>query len=139
LDFARELGADDAVLAGEDGGVAEITRLTEGRGADVVLDFVGEHGTPEHALQFLRQARGGTYVVIGYGGVVAPTTLDLIARELNVLGSIVGSHSELTELMELNRQGKVTIRAQRYPLEEATHAMAELDAGRVLGRAVLIA
>jgi D-arabinose 1-dehydrogenase-like Zn-dependent alcohol dehydrogenase len=104
----------------------------------VVLDFVGEHGTPETALQYLRQARGGTYVVIGYGGVVAPTTLDMIAREINVIGSIVGSHSELVELMELNRQGKVTIRAQQFPLDEAVHALEELDAGRVVGRAVLV-
>jgi D-arabinose 1-dehydrogenase-like Zn-dependent alcohol dehydrogenase len=138
LDFAMELGADEAVLAGADGGVADIMRITEGRGVDVVLDFVGEHGTPETALQYLRQARGGTYVVIGYGGVVAPTTLDMIAREINVIGSIVGSYSELVELMELNRQGKVTIRAERFPLDEAVHAMEELDAGRVIGRAVLV-
>ncbi len=138
LDFARELGADEGVLAGEDGGVTEVLRITEGRGADVILDFVGEHGTPERALQFLRQARGGTYMVIGYGGVVAPTTLDMIARELNILGSIVGSYSELTDLMELNRQGRVTIRAVRFPLEEVAQAMEELNTGRVLGRAVLV-
>jgi D-arabinose 1-dehydrogenase-like Zn-dependent alcohol dehydrogenase len=118
--------------------VAEIMRATEGQGADVVLDFVGEHGTPEQALQYLRQARGGTYVVIGYGGVVAPTTLDMIAREINVIGSIVGSYTELQELMELNRQGRVTIRAERFPLDEAARAMEELDAGRVVGRAVLM-
>ncbi len=138
LDFAKELGADEAVLAGQDGGIDEILRLTEGRGADIVLDFVGEHGTPERALQYLRKGRGGAYVTIGYGGVVAPTTLDMINRELNVLGSIVGSYSELVELMELNRQGRVTIRAERFPLDEAAHAMAELDAGRVVGRAVLV-
>lgn len=138
LDFARELGADEAVLAGEDGGVDEILQLTEGCGADIVLDFVGEHGTPERALQYLRRGRGGTYVAIGYGGVVAPPTVDMVNRELNVLGSIVGSYSELVELMELNRQGRVTIRSEKFPLEDAAHAMAELDAGRVVGRAVLV-
>ncbi|HXF71677.1 MAG TPA: NAD(P)-dependent alcohol dehydrogenase [Actinomycetota bacterium] len=138
LDLAQELGADEAVLAGEDGGVEQILKITEGRGADVILDFVGEHGTPETALRYLRKARGGTYVVIGYGGVVAPTTLDMIAREMNILGSIVGSHSELEELMELNRQGKVTIRATTYPLADAAKAMEDLDAGKVLGRAVLV-
>lgn len=138
LDFARELGADEAVLAGEDGGIAGILKITEGRGADVVLDFVGEHGTPEKALQYLRKARGGTYVVIGYGGVVAPTTLDMIAREINILGSIVGSYTELQELMELNHQGKVTIRAETYPLSEAGKAMEDLAAGRIVGRGVLV-
>ncbi len=138
LDFAKELGADEAVLAGDDGGVKEILRITDGRGADVVLDFVAEHGTPDKALEFLRKARGGTYIVIGYGGVVAPTTLDMIAMERNVIGSIVGSYTELQELMELNRQGKVTIRAVQYPMEEAGKAMEDLAAGKIVGRGVLV-
>lgn len=138
LDFAQQIGADEGVLAGEDGGIEQILKLTDGRGADVILDFVAEHDTPEHALKYLRQARGGTYVVIGYGGVVAPTTLDMIAREINVLGSIVGNYSELVELMELNHQGKVHIRAQTFPMSETAHAMDELDAGRVIGRGVLV-
>lgn len=138
LEFARELGADETVLAGEDGGVAEILRITEGRGADVVMDFVAEHGTPDKALQYLRKARGGTYVVIGYGGIVAPTALDMIAREMNVIGSIVGSYTELQELMELNRQGKVTIRAHRYPLAETGRAMEDLASGKLIGRGVLV-
>lgn len=138
LEFARRLGADETVLVGEDGGVAGVLDATDGRGADVILDFVAEHGTPEKALQFLRPARGGTYIVIGYGGVVAPTTLDMINKEINILGSIVGSYAELAELMELNHQGKVRIEAQTFPLSEAQHALEQLDAGRVIGRGVLI-
>lgn len=138
LAFAESLGADHAVLAGDDGGVAEILKLTDGRGADVVLDFVAENGTPDFALRYLRQARGGTYIVVGYGGVVAPTTLDMISKEINVIGSIVGSYAELTELMELNRQGRVHISATQFPLPEYVRALQELDAGHVLGRGVLV-
>lgn len=138
LEFALGLGADEAVLAGDDGGVKRILDITGGRGADVILDFVAEHGTPERALQYLRSTRGGTYIVIGYGGEVAPTTLDMIAMERNVIGSIVGSFSELAELMELNHQGKVKISAQTFPFADAARAMEELDAGRVIGRGVLV-
>jgi len=138
LDFATKLGADHAVLAGDDGGVAEILRLTGGRGADVILDFVAENHTPEYALKYLRPARGGTYIVIGYGGVVAPTTLDMISKEINIIGSIVGSYSELTELMELNRQGRVHISATTFPMSEYYRALLELDKGHVLGRGVLV-
>lgn len=138
LEFALGLGADEAVLAGDDGGVKRILEITRGRGADVILDFVAEHGTPERALQYLRPARGGTYIPIGYGGVVAPTTLDMISKEMNIIGSIVGSYSELAELMELNRQGRVKISAQSFPFAEAARAMEELDAGRVMGRGVLV-
>ena len=74
--------------------------------------------------------------MIGYGGVVAPTTLDMIANEINVIGSIVGTYAELTELMELNRQGRVHITSTT--LKEYAHALDELDAGNVRGRGVLV-
>lgn len=138
LDFAQEIGADEVAYAGDDGGVGEILRLTDGRGADVILDFVAENNTPQYALKYLRPARGGTYIVIGYGGVVAPTTLDMIANEINVIGSIVGTYAELTELMELNQQGRVHITSTTFPLKEYAHALDELDAGHVRGRGVLV-
>jgi len=138
LEFAEKLGADKVALAGRDGGVAEILKLTGGKGADVILDFVAENGTPAFALQYLRTARGGTYITIGYGGDIRPTTLDLIAKEFNILGSIVGSYSELTELMELNHQGRVHISATTFPMSEYARALLELDKGHVLGRGVLV-
>jgi D-arabinose 1-dehydrogenase-like Zn-dependent alcohol dehydrogenase len=138
LSFAKEIGADEVAFAGDDGGVAEVLKLTEGRGADVILDFVAENNTPQYALKYLRPARGGTYIVIGYGGTVAPTTLDMIANEINVIGSIVGTYAELSELMELNRQGRVHITSTTFPLKEYAHALDELDAGHVRGRGVLV-
>jgi D-arabinose 1-dehydrogenase-like Zn-dependent alcohol dehydrogenase len=136
LELARQLGADHGVPAGEDGGVAAVLEYTGGTGADVVLDFVGEHGTPEKALRMLR--KGGTYSIVGYGGVVAPTTLEMINRELNIVGNLVGTYKDLVELMELHRQGKVTIRSQTFPLAEAQAVLEELDAGKIVGRAVLV-
>ncbi|HUY54325.1 MAG TPA: NAD(P)-dependent alcohol dehydrogenase [Candidatus Nanopelagicaceae bacterium] len=138
LNFAQQLGADQVALAGDDGGIKEVLNATGGRGADVVLDFVAENDTPTYALQYMRQSRGATYIVVGYGGVVAPTTLDMISKEINVIGSIVGTYAELTELMELNRQGRVHISSATFPLSDYAHALDELDAGRVLGRGVLV-
>lgn len=138
LEFAESLGADKLALTGDDGGVAEILKLTGGRGADVILDFVAESGSPAFALRYLRQARGGTYITIGYGGDIRPTTLDLISKEINIIGSIVGSYSELTELMELNHQGRVHISATTFPLSDYAKALLELHEGHVLGRGVLV-
>jgi D-arabinose 1-dehydrogenase-like Zn-dependent alcohol dehydrogenase len=109
---------------------------TGGVGADVILDFVGEHGTPQTALKMLR--KGGAYSVIGYGGTVEPTTLDLISKEWTILGNLVGTYNDLAELMELNRQGKVRIAAQQFPLEDAADVLHMLDQGRIEGRAVLV-
>lgn len=138
LTFAEEIGADHVALAGDDGGVKEIMKLTDGRGADVILDFVAENDTPQFAAQYLRPARGGTYIVIGYGGLVSRPTLDMIANEINLIGSIVGTWAELTELMELNRQGRVHITSTTFPLSEYAHALDELDAGHIRGRGVLV-
>ncbi len=136
LDFARSLGSDVSIAAGEDGGVRSVLELTDGRGADIVIDFVGEHGTPESAIRMLRD--GGTYSVVGYGGALATTTLEMINRELHILGNKVGTYNELVELMELARQGKVRIEARRYPLDEVADVLREFEAGRIMGRAVLI-
>ena len=50
----------------------------------------------------------------------------------------MGSSAELTELMELNRQGRVHISATTFPMSEYYRALLELDKGHVLGRGVLV-
>ena len=136
LDFARTLGADHAVQSGADGGVRDVLEYTEGRGADIVMDFVGEHGTPAYCVQMLR--KGGTYSIVGYGGTVAPTTLDMVFRELKIVGNLVGTYNDLAELMELNHQGKVHISSSTFPLANAADVLHDLDAGKIVGRAVLV-
>jgi D-arabinose 1-dehydrogenase-like Zn-dependent alcohol dehydrogenase len=136
LDFARRLGADEAFVSTGDGGVRAVREVTDGLGADIILDFVGEHGTPDTAIQMLR--RGGTYSQIGYGGTLTIPTVDLLLGEFTLLGNLVGTYNDLAELMELNRQGKVKITAQQFPMEDAPDVLKELDAGRIEGRAVLL-
>jgi D-arabinose 1-dehydrogenase-like Zn-dependent alcohol dehydrogenase len=136
LDFARRLGADEAFQSTGDGGVNAVREATDGQGADIVFDYVGEHGTPDTALKMLH--RGGTYSQIGYGGSLSIRTVDLLLGEFNIIGNIVGTYNDLAELMELNHQGKVRITAQQYPLDDAADVLHELDAGRIEGRAVLL-
>jgi NAD+-dependent secondary alcohol dehydrogenase Adh1 len=131
--LARDLGFPE-VLGGEDL-VAEVRRLCP-EGVEAVLDFVGERGTPEQGLSLLR--RGGTYSVIGYGGTLHVPTMDLIVNELSILGNLVGSYSELRELLHLAATGQVKLATQVYRLEQINEAMHDLAAGRVRGRAVLV-
>ena len=136
LEFARSLGADEAFQTGQDRGVKAVMDYTGGQGADVIIDFVGEHGTPAAALKMLR--RHGTYSIVGYGGSVEPTTLEMISRELAIIGNLVGTYNDLAELMELNHQGKVRIAADRFPLDDVVDVMHHLEEGKVEGRAVLV-
>jgi NAD+-dependent secondary alcohol dehydrogenase Adh1 len=135
LKLASELGATDTVVA--DGNqVQAVQDLTGGAGADVVLDFVAEQGAEQDG--FAMTARAGSYFVIGYGGQVQIPTLDIISTERNIVGNIVGTYNELAELMDLAQAGKVTLHTKTYPLDDAVGAIADLDAGLVRGRAILV-
>jgi NAD+-dependent secondary alcohol dehydrogenase Adh1 len=134
LKLAEQLGAQHTVVA--DGGhVAAVADLTGG-GADVVFDFVAEQGAENEGWAMTRRA--GSYYVIGYGGELHIPTLDVIGTERNVIGNIVGTYNELAELMVLAQAGKVTLHTRAYPLDQAPEALADLDAGRVRGRAILV-
>jgi len=135
LKLAEQLGATHTVVA--DGNhVAVVKDLTDGAGATVVLDFVAEQGAENDGFAMTRG--GGSYFVIGYGGTLQIPTLDIISTERNIIGNIVGTYNDLAELMVLAQAGKVTLHTRTYPLDAATEALADLDAGRVRGRAILV-
>jgi NAD+-dependent secondary alcohol dehydrogenase Adh1 len=134
LRLAGEIGADETVIA--DGShVAAVQELTGG-GATVVLDFVAEQGAEMDAWQMT--GANGSMFVIGYGGELRIPTLDFVAGEKNIIGNIVGTYSDLAELMVLAQAGKVTLHTQQYPLDRAVDALHDLDAGKVRGRAILV-
>jgi NAD+-dependent secondary alcohol dehydrogenase Adh1 len=135
LKLAEQLGARHTVVA--DGGqVGAVNDLTGGKGANVVLDFVAEQGAESDG--WAMTGRAGSYYVIGYGGELHIPTLDIISTERNIIGNIVGTYNDLAELMELAQDGKVTLHTRTYPLDAAVDALADLDAGRVRGRAILV-
>jgi NAD+-dependent secondary alcohol dehydrogenase Adh1 len=135
LKLAATLGAADTVVA--DGNqVTAVHELTGGAGAEVVLDFVAEEGAEQDGFAMTKP--GGSYFVIGYGGTLHVPTLDIISTERNIIGNIVGTYNELAELMALAESGRVTLHTKTYPLADAAQAIADLDAGNVRGRAILI-
>jgi NAD+-dependent secondary alcohol dehydrogenase Adh1 len=135
LALAGEVGADHTVQ--RDGKhVDAVLELTDGAGAQVVIDFVGENGAIEDGVAMLRQA--GSYYVIGYGENVNVPTIDIISREINFIGNLVGSYNDLEELMTLAAQERVHLHTSVYPLEAVEDAMADLNHGRLRGRGILV-
>jgi len=135
LELAGQLGAQHTVLA-DAGEVDAVKDLTNGEGADVVLDFVAEQGAENDGFAMTRP--GGSDFIIGYGGTLTVPTLDLISTERNIIGNIVGTYNELAELMVLAEAGKVTLHTKTYSLDDAQQALHDLDAGGVRGRAILV-
>jgi NAD+-dependent secondary alcohol dehydrogenase Adh1 len=135
LKLAEQLGAHETIVA--DGNQVDAVKdLTNGNGAEVVLDFVAEEGAEMDGWNMTAPA--GSYFVIGYGGTLHIPTLDIISTERNIIGNIVGTYNELAELMALAQAGKVTLHTKTYPLDAAVEALGDLDAGRVRGRAILV-
>lgn len=133
--LAEQIGADRGIVA--DGThVQQVLDLTDGHGAEAVIDFVGEGGATREGIAMLRRA--GNYYVVGYGENIDVPTIDVISTEINFIGNLVGSYNDLHELMTLAAQGKVTLHTTKYPLQSFQQALDDLDAGRVRGRAILV-
>ncbi len=135
LEFAKEWGADQTVKV-EEGYVDTVLEMTNGKGAEVVFDYVGERGAEDDAWKMTRN--GGYHYVIGYGGTVEVPTIDIISTERNIIGNLVGTYNDLAELMILTAQGKVTLHTSTYPLDAVNDAIQDLNTGNLQGRGILV-
>ena len=135
---ARGWGADQTVLARPDGShVAQVRDLTGGKGAHVVLDFVGEGGAELEAVDML--GPNGVDIIAGYGGtLIAEIQPKILTPEASCVGTIVGTYTELVELVALTRRGAVEPEWRTFPLSGVNDAMAALEAGEIVGRGVLL-
>jgi NAD+-dependent secondary alcohol dehydrogenase Adh1 len=136
LELARELGADHTVKVEGSSHIETVQELTDGLGAQAIIDFVGEKGAVEDGVAMIQD--GGFYYVIGYGQNVDIPTIDVISREISFIGNLVGTYVDLQDLMTLTAQGKVSLHTTTYPLDAINDAMADLDGGRLQGRGILV-
>jgi NAD+-dependent secondary alcohol dehydrogenase Adh1 len=132
--LAAGLGADAVLDSGE---VVDAVRdLTDGRGADLVIDFVGNDRTHADGMGML--TRGGTYSIVGFGGIVTVPSAALVGSEHTVTANLVGSWIVLWEVIQLHARGKLTLKTEMHPLEDVNEVLAKLREGEVTGRAVLV-
>jgi NAD+-dependent secondary alcohol dehydrogenase Adh1 len=136
LALATEMGADHTVKVEAGKHIEAVQELTDGMGAEVIIDFVGEKGAVEDGVAMIQD--GGFYYVIGYGQNIDIPTIDVISREISFIGNLVGTYVDLQDLMTLTAQGKVTLHTTTYPLDAINDAMADLDNGRLQGRGILV-
>ena len=135
LNLAGQIGADEVVRA--DGHhVEKVLGLTGGVGAEAVIDFVGEGNSIKEGLDMTRG--DGAYYIVGYGGKIEVPTIDMIASEKRIIGNLVGTYSELVELMSLADRGLVDLHTVHYSLADANQALHDLNNGSIKGRAVLV-
>jgi len=134
---AKELGADQVINHKSQKIRDEVRRVTNKRGVDVVFEHVGA-ATWEDSLASLAPA--GRLVTCGATtGYDAKVDLRfLFSRQLSLLGSYMGTKSELHTLMKLVPAGKLKPVVDRvFPLAEAAAAHAYLESGSQFGKVVL--
>ncbi|MBV8258640.1 MAG: zinc-binding dehydrogenase [Actinobacteria bacterium] len=137
LDRARELGADVVVNHATGDVKAAVKEATAGRGADVVVEHVGE-ATWRTSLDVA--AREGRVVVCGATtGPNPPAALHRIWwKNLSILGSTMGTREDFAGAYELVASGRARpVVDEVLPLERIQAAHARLESGEQLGKIVL--
>ena len=136
-DLLRTYGADDVVVGTGADFHKTLGRRTRGRGADLVLDCVGEP-TFNASLRSLRPM--GRLVVVGN---VTPDRVQLnagfvILSELVIAGSAGCSRTDLLDVLAWVEDGRLRpVVADVLPLSEASEAHRRLEAREAAGRIVL--
>ena len=134
---ARELGADVTLDHTRVDVAREVRALTGRRGADVVVEHVGE-ATWDQSLRAL--ARGGRVVTCGgtTGSSLAVDVRRLFWYQWDILGSTMGNAEEYREVVRLLGQGHLRpIVDSVHPLAEARRAFERLASGDHLGKLVV--
>jgi D-arabinose 1-dehydrogenase-like Zn-dependent alcohol dehydrogenase len=138
LELARTLGADETIRAG-DGARRRLRELTGPDGPDVVIQCAGSGALDQEAIAIA--GRGGRVLLVGVSREpFEALAVDLIWRELSVLGCARFTAAEIRAVIELYLEGAIRVdhlvNGVR-PLEEANEALADLRAGTVV-RSVLV-
>jgi alcohol dehydrogenase len=133
----RELGADEVVDMSQEDFSAAVWRLTEKRGADVVVDYTGQETWPG-SIRCTR--KGGRLVTCGATtGYEAVTDLRYVwRRELDIRGSDGWTRADLETLVALVRADELAPVIHRvYPLEQVREGLAELENRRAFGKVIV--
>lgn len=137
LAAAIRLGATLAVNHGSADVVAEVRSATGGRGADVIVDSVGE-ATWVNSLRALR--RGGRLVICGAttGPAVSFDLRRLFWHQWSILGSTMGNRREFAEIVRLAQEGKLwPVVDSVVPLADGVAAYERMQRGEQTGKLVI--
>ena len=136
LDLARGFGADLAVQGGEQAAGQIRDATPGGRGADVVIDFVGSDATLALGAAVVRQL--GDLTIVGIAGGTLPVSFFSVPYEVSIQTTYWGTRSELVEVLDLAARELIRPHITTFPLDAAPAAYRQLASGKISGRAVIV-
>jgi propanol-preferring alcohol dehydrogenase len=134
LELARELGAEFTVNAKHEDPVEAIQRLG---GADQAIALAVSPRAFEQAFGSLRRNGTLVFVALPADNEVKLPIFETVLSGITIVGSIVGTRTDLREVFELHAAGKTKVIREVRPLEQVNEAIADVEAGRVVARIVL--
>jgi propanol-preferring alcohol dehydrogenase len=135
---AMELGADECIDGGLENVAGEVLKLTDGRGADAVLDFVGTTATIATSIAAL--AKLGRYALIGAGEgkLEVPLMGALAGKGASIVSFVGGTADDTRSAIELAEQGLLRNDIEFFDIADTATAFEMLAAGKLSGRAVIV-
>ena len=137
LERAHQMGADLTINYTQTDFSKAVHNATEGRGVDVVFEHVGA-ATWDQSIASL--AKKGRLVSCGVttGNIGEIDIRKMYQKQLTLMGSALGTTSELRSIIRLADQGKLNpIIAQVLPLREAAEAHRIIEARENFGKVCL--
>jgi L-iditol 2-dehydrogenase len=136
LEEGRKIGVDATINSTEENLADRVSDLTDGRGADTVVEAVGKRETWETASNLVR--KGGTVML--FGGCPSGTAVSFQAEkihygELHVQGVFHHTPSAVERAFRLIVSGRVSIKpliSREMPLQEAREALELMGSGKAL-------
>ena len=137
LDTATQMGAHHAIDLTAEKAVGEVTRLTGGSGADVVIDTAGGASVFMAAIDMLRP--GGRLSPYAISRECCPgfTTFPMYYKEISIIGSRALTDADMAPSIDLVASGKIDVSnfvSASYPLDRTPEAFEEYERnpGKVL-------
>jgi len=130
LKLAKKLGADEIVNAATEDPAQRVEEITEGKFADLVLDFVGAAKVIEQEINCV--AKGGRMVLVGISqdDIRVSPYKTIIGKEMEIIGVNDHLRSELAELIEIVGSGKMDLSTSithRVHLDEVNTGLGILE------------
>ena len=128
-------GADACFDPRAEDAVGQVMKTT-GEGAAGVIDFVGSPESFQFGMDVLK--RGGSLVIVGlFGGAQSVPVPMFPFKVMTVRGSYVGTLSDMHDMMDIIKAGNVPpIPIETRPMADVNAALADLEAGKIVGRVV---
>lgn len=138
FEACRKAGAEEVVDASKTDVAEALMDLTNGRGVDAAIDFVSATSTLEAGVAAL--GKHGRLVTLGGAGKPFQiSSMAMLQKELDLLGSRYVTRREIVDCLELAARGEIwPIVTDIRKLEEAEAVHERVEKGEVIGRAALL-